>query len=482
MSKNFSFFTGHYKNILRLAPTMKKHEILSPQSRAVLFDPPTDPAAIVRHYTLSPEDLALIRQRRRDANRLGFALHLAYLRFPGRVLGAEETPPPDMLAFIAGQLGIKQKTFGDYARRKETRWEHIGGLQGYLKVRPFQREDHRAVAKVALEEATGTDRGDVIVTAMISHLRNNSILLPASVTLEKIGLAARARARKLAYQSLVEGLPKQTIAALEALIVIDGDEDHTPLTWLREWSEAPARKNLAGIIERLHSIRRLNVEADREKRIHRARYAAIARETAILSAQHLSRFDQQRRLATLVVFVREMEAILTDAGITMFDKMLGSVFRKADHEHKERMVDQATALAASTRVLLGMAKALLAAKASGTDPLAAVENEIGWQRLETLVKEVDAAVGLMLAKTILQRSLRSIRRCAVLCRGCSARSYSAPGRPTIPCSALSTCCAVFMQRESGSFLPTSQQRSLSPRGAGLLVSVRRATAELMKWP
>ena len=59
---------------------MKKHEILSPQSRAALFDPPTDPAAIVRHYTFSPEDLALIRQRRRAANRIGFAIQLAYFR------------------------------------------------------------------------------------------------------------------------------------------------------------------------------------------------------------------------------------------------------------------------------------------------------------------------------------------------------------------------------------------------------------------
>jgi hypothetical protein len=41
---------------------MKKHEILSPQSRAALFDPPTAPAAIVRHYTFSPDDLAMIRQ------------------------------------------------------------------------------------------------------------------------------------------------------------------------------------------------------------------------------------------------------------------------------------------------------------------------------------------------------------------------------------------------------------------------------------
>jgi hypothetical protein len=60
---------------------MAPRQLLSPQSRAALFDPPTDPAAIVRHYTFSPDDLALIRQRRRDANRLGFAVHLAYLRF-----------------------------------------------------------------------------------------------------------------------------------------------------------------------------------------------------------------------------------------------------------------------------------------------------------------------------------------------------------------------------------------------------------------
>ena len=42
-----------------------------------------------------------IRQRRRNANRLGFAVHLAYLRFPGRVLGPKETPPAYMLAFIS---------------------------------------------------------------------------------------------------------------------------------------------------------------------------------------------------------------------------------------------------------------------------------------------------------------------------------------------------------------------------------------------
>ncbi|WP_428997391.1 DUF4158 domain-containing protein, partial [Pseudomonas aeruginosa] len=36
-----------------------------------------------RHYTFSESDLSIIRQRRGPANRLGFAVQLCYLRFPG---------------------------------------------------------------------------------------------------------------------------------------------------------------------------------------------------------------------------------------------------------------------------------------------------------------------------------------------------------------------------------------------------------------
>ena len=226
----------------------------------------------------------------------------------------------------------------------------------------------------------------------MDHLRTQNILLPAAVTLEKIGLAARARARKRAHKNLVEGLGPETIAGLEALIAVGDDRDRTPLAWLREWPEAPGQKNLVGIVERLHVIRELGIRQDREQRVHRARYATIAREMAILSAQHLSRFDAQRRLATLVVFAREMEAILTDAALVMFDKMLGSVCRRADQAHKEHVIERAKTLDASTRALLGMAKAMLAAKACGEDQIAAVERALGWERLNALVAEADKVV------------------------------------------------------------------------------------------
>ncbi len=371
---------------------MPLRHILSPQSRVALFDPPTDPTAIVRHYTFSPEDMTLIRQRRRAANRLGFAVNLAYLRLPGRVLGANEAPPFEMLAFIATQVECNPTEFAGYARREETRWEHLGELQAYLDVRSFCRDDKRALAHVAIEQATGSDRGDVIVSAMIEYLRERRILLPAAVTLEKIALAGRALARKRAYKSLVEGLAPQTIAGLEALLVVAKDEERTPLAWLREWPEAPRQRNLVEVVDRLETVRKLGIGADRETRIHRARYAAIARETAIVSAQHLARFDTPRRLATLVVFAREMEAVLTDAALAMFGKMLGAVFRRADRAHKDNLVDRAKTLEASARVLLGMAKAMLAAKEKGEDQVSAVERSLGWERLKILVAVTESAV------------------------------------------------------------------------------------------
>lgn len=117
----------------------------------------------------------------------------------------------------------------------------------------------------------GKDRGDVIVAAMIQGLRTRGILLPAPTVLERIGLAARARARKQSHNNLLEGLEQRTITELEALIAVRDDRDRTPLAWLRDWPEAATQKNLVGLVERLQFVRRLGVGQDREQRIHRAR-------------------------------------------------------------------------------------------------------------------------------------------------------------------------------------------------------------------
>ena len=74
---------------------MPRRSIWSARQRAALFDLPTDEAALLRHYTLSDDDIEQIRVRRGGHNRLGFALQLCAFRYPGRILVAGEAIPPD---------------------------------------------------------------------------------------------------------------------------------------------------------------------------------------------------------------------------------------------------------------------------------------------------------------------------------------------------------------------------------------------------
>ena len=62
---------------------MRRQQLTEAQITALL-DPPTDQREMVRHYTLSAADLGPIRRCRGDHNRLGYALMLCYLRYPGR--------------------------------------------------------------------------------------------------------------------------------------------------------------------------------------------------------------------------------------------------------------------------------------------------------------------------------------------------------------------------------------------------------------
>ncbi len=84
---------------------MAKRKLLKIHDRQKVFDIPADEDSLIRHYSLPPADRLEIELRRREHNRLGFAVQLCLMRYPGRVLGAEETPPRAMLRYVADQIG-----------------------------------------------------------------------------------------------------------------------------------------------------------------------------------------------------------------------------------------------------------------------------------------------------------------------------------------------------------------------------------------
>ena len=74
---------------------------------------------------LGPHDLTLALQRRRDYNRLGFAVQLCTLRALGTFLDSLLDVPDVVLRTLARQIGrVVPRDLKRYARREMTLYEH----------------------------------------------------------------------------------------------------------------------------------------------------------------------------------------------------------------------------------------------------------------------------------------------------------------------------------------------------------------------
>lgn len=111
--------------------TSKTPTYLTAEQRHELTQIPADLSdrEIARYYTFTQKDLDLINQRRRHHNRLGFAVQLAVLRFPGRPLKDLAGVPNRVLAVIADQVHVPASAFSRYGDRDHTPYEHLDEIR-----------------------------------------------------------------------------------------------------------------------------------------------------------------------------------------------------------------------------------------------------------------------------------------------------------------------------------------------------------------
>ena len=108
-----------------------------------------------------------------------------------------------------------------------------------------------------------SDRGEPIVQAMLAHLRANGIVLPSAAVLERIGLAARAPARKKTFETLAAGMTDAEQDTLVRLLTVDPELRRYRFAWLRDYSESPAPSNIVALLDRHEYARKLNWESTR---------------------------------------------------------------------------------------------------------------------------------------------------------------------------------------------------------------------------
>ncbi|WP_181336013.1 Tn3 family transposase [Klebsiella pneumoniae] len=366
---------------------MPRRSILSAAERESLLALPDSKDDLIRHYTFNDTDLSIIRQRRGPANRLGFAVQLCYLRFPGVILGVDELPFLPLLKLVADQLKVGVESWNEYGQREQTRREHLSELQTVFGFRPFTMSHYRQAVQMLTELAMQTDKGIVLASALIGHLRRQSVILPALNAVERASAEAITRANRRIYDALAEPLADAHRRRLDDLLKRRDNGKTTWLAWLRQSPAKPNSRHMLEHIERLKAWQALDLPTGIERLVHQNRLLKIAREGGQMTPADLAKFEPQRRYATLVALATEGMATVTDEIIDLHDRILGKLFNAAKNKHQQQFQASGKAINAKVRLYGRIGQALIDAKQSGRDAFAAIEAVMSWDSFAESVTE-----------------------------------------------------------------------------------------------
>lgn len=353
----------------------KTPALLTPEARAALLQIPPDLSDrdLARYYTLTPADQAVIARHRLPYNRLGFAVQLCMLRFPGRPLTDLLPLPARVLHYIAAQVAVDPAAFTDYGGRENTLYRHLDEIRRTFGYHACSGLDLLHLACALLPAALAGPRPLPLLEAALLWLRTHKCIVPGVTTLERLIWLVQRCAERQVHARLVDPLTPAQRSGLDGLLRVDPDlHRRSRLTWLREAPLHPSAANLRKILARLTYLHALTLPAP-SSRVHRTRLLHLARHAARYQAQPLTKLRPQRRYALLVAYLAELHADLIDQALDMFDKLIGELLRKGERRQADHFVDHAQALNTSLSVLTQAAQAVLTAHEQKTaHPLTAV--------------------------------------------------------------------------------------------------------------
>jgi TnpA family transposase len=367
---------------------MARRALLTPLERAQILGLPEDPDGIAALCRIDETDMSLIRQRRGDGNRLGFAVHLCLLRGLGIALGADTALPAAFIAQLASNLGVRQAAWGEYGTREETRQEHARDARAYLGLTAFGMGDFRNVVQEIESVARQTDRGRVLVETAIASLRRNAVALPAIEVIEKACAEGLTRATRHVHGTLNGPLDDEHRARLDGLLNRRPDSALTQIGWLRQAPARPNARSMLEHVERLTAWRALDLPWPAARLVHRNRLLKLAREGASMTSADLAKFEPRRRYATLFAMAVEGMATVTDEIIDLHDRIIGRLLRAAKNRHDASTLASRTSVTALMRTYSQLGEALLKAHETGEEAFSVIEKVIGW---DTLAESTAAA-------------------------------------------------------------------------------------------
>ncbi len=291
------------------------------------FGPDLTPDQLARHFHLDDVDRAFVVEHRGHHNRLGIAVQLGAVRHTGTFV-EELVIPHAALRYVADQLAIPDPAAAIAAYAIVRR---AGGIAPVSEAdtaiasspNPSWPSSSPLPLRALLDR---TDRPSALFDRAVAWLIVGKVLLPGATVLERTVARIRARASDHFHRRLVRALTVEQRVALDALVTVPPGGRQSPLDRLRDGPTLLSGPEIVRAVRRLVDVRTLCEGLPDVDRLPPGKVQALARFATAAKAQAIARLPEDRRAATLLAFVRTLEAAAGDDVLDLFDAVAATLF------------------------------------------------------------------------------------------------------------------------------------------------------------
>jgi hypothetical protein len=291
-----------------------------------------DEAQLTRYFHLDDTDRALTENCRGDHNRLGFALQLTTVRFLGTFLSDPTQVPQRVLKFVALQLtNAGVDSLGNYMNRRATRLSHRAEIQSHYGYQDFNTPPWRfRLSRFLYSRAwISNERPSLMFDIGTAWLIQNKVLLPGATTLQRLIIEIRERASNQLWRRLASLPTVEQKTALEELLLVPKELRISPFDRFRKGPVSISGPSFIGAVERYSELQSFGLQKLDFSGIPSARFKTIARQAGIFSQWQIARMPDDKRLGTLVAFVKAFEINALDDALDVLDLLITYIAGKA---------------------------------------------------------------------------------------------------------------------------------------------------------
>jgi len=361
-------------------------------------------AELERFFFLDDGDRdKVVEARRRDHNRLGFAVQLTTVGYLGRFMADPRQAPAAVVEYLAEQLGIADASCMKlYGERDGTARRHAGEIEVAGGWRDFTKASGELSEWIDARAWTTGDGPKALFDAAVARLREQRVLLPGVNTLARLIVQVRTGASVRLWQTLYDLLDARQREVLASLLEVPTGARTSELDRLRSGPVRVSGPAMRGALQRAEEIAGLGVSGVDVSVVPARRLAELSRYGLDGKATLLRRHLPPRQLATLLATVSYLGTRAVDDALDLLDilittKLLARAERESVRAKLKTLpqVERASVkLAAAVAVLLEVTAEQVDAATGQVRAPAAASVAAVWERIEAVVprRELSAAL------------------------------------------------------------------------------------------